>query len=184
MVRKAEPAGREAPARGRLSRDLILATARRVAADEGLGAVSMRRLGYELDVWPMSLYRHFRDKDELLDAIVDSAADEVAAPAGGPWRARLRRLLDDTRAMLGADPEGLRTRFPRALETEGMVRLTEAGTAILVEAGLAEEEAAGAWRALFAYAFGFAGLDGDDAGFGDGLELMLDGLEAQLRVSA
>jgi AcrR family transcriptional regulator len=166
-------------ARNRLSRELIVSTARRIANEEGLGALSMRRLGYELDVWPMSLYRHFRDKDELLDAIVDSAAEEVAAPAGGPWRARLRTLLADTRAMLGEDPEGLRTRFPRALETEGMLQLTEGGVAILREAGLPPEDAARAWDALFGYTFGVAGLGGGDAAFENGLELVLDGLEAR-----
>lgn len=157
--------------------------AREIAAEEGLGAVSMRRLGYELDVWPMSLYRHFRDKDELLDTIVDSAADEVAAPARGSWRARLARLLTDTRTMLGEDPEGLRTRFPGALDTPGMRRLTESGTEILVGAGLPADEAAAAWRALFAYAFGFAGLGGE-AEFEHGLELMLDGLEARMGIAA
>ncbi|MDQ3934000.1 MAG: TetR/AcrR family transcriptional regulator [Actinomycetota bacterium] len=168
------------PARGRLSRDRILAAARAIAAAEGLGAVSMRRLGYELDVWPMSLYRHFRDKDELLDAIVDSAADEIAAPAGGSWRTRLTRLLADTHAMLGEDPEGLRTRFPRALETDGMVRVREAATAILTDAGLGAEDAAATWRALLAYAVGFAGLGGGEGEFEHGLELVLDGVEARL----
>ena len=170
--------------RNRLSRELIVSTARAIAAADGLAAVSMRRLGYELDVWPMSLYRHFRDKDELLDAVVDSAAEEVAAPARGPWRSRLRRLLEDTRAMLGEDPEGLRTRFPRALETDGMQRLSEAGVAILVDAGLSGEDADRAWRALFGYTFGVAGLGGGDGQFEHGLDLLLDGLEARLRVAA
>jgi AcrR family transcriptional regulator len=170
--------------RNRLSRDRILQAAREIAEREGLAAVSMRRLGYELEVWPMSLYRHFRDKDELLDAIVDSAAEEIATPAGGAWRTRLTQLLADTRTMLGEDPEGLRTRFPRALETEGMLRLTEAGGAILEEAGLPAGEAARAWRALFAYTFGLAGLGSNDAEFEHGLGLMLDGLEARLGVSA
>ena len=170
--------------RNRLSRDRILQAARAIAAKEGLSAVSMRRLGYELEVWPMSLYRHFRDKDELLDAIVDSAAEEIAAPPRGSWRARLGRLLTDTRAMLGEDPEGLRTRFPGALETDGMVRLTGTGVSILEEAGLDADEAACAWRALFGYTFGVAGLGEDDAEFEHGLSLMLDGLEARLGVTA
>lgn len=181
MAHKEQPLGRaQGSVRGRLSRDRIVAAARRIAAAEGLPAVSMRRLGFELDVWPMSIYRHFRDKDELLDAIVDSAAEEVAAPARGSWRHRMGRLLADTRAMLGADPEGLRTRFPGALETEGMTRLTSAGVAILEDAGLPPAEAASAWQALFGYTFGVAGLGGDDTEFERGLELMLDGLEARL----
>jgi AcrR family transcriptional regulator len=178
MARQPTPPGRPT----RLSTERIVAAARGIAEREGLAAVSMRRLGYELDVWPMSLYRHFRDKDELLDAVVDRAAEEVAAPARGSWRSRMLGLLGDTRTMLGSDPEGLRTRFPRALETEGMVKLTEAGIAILEDAGLPSEDAARAWHALFGYAFGAASLGADDAGFEDGLELMLDGVAGRLGV--
>ena len=161
-----------------------MAAARAVAEAEGLAAVSMRRLGYELDVWPMSLYRHFRDKDELLDAVVDRAADEIDAPARGPWRSRMRRLLADTRAMLGSDPAGLRTRFPQALETEGMIGLADAGVAILEDAGFPGDDATLVWRALFGYTFGVAGLGAADAEFEHGLELMLDGVEARLAVAA
>lgn len=189
MARKPHPppghsGGEATPRAARLSRERIVAAARSIAEEEGLAAVSMRRLGYELDVWPMSLYRHFRDKDELLDAVVHSAAEAIEAPVDGDWRARVTRLLADTRAMLGEDPEGLRTRFPRALETGGMLQLGEAGIAILEEAGLAREDAADVWQALFGYTFGIAGLGAADEDFERGLGLMLDGLEARLAARA
>ena len=151
-----------APRAGRLSRERIVEAALEVVAREGLDALSMRRLAQELDVWPMSVYRYFRDKEELLDAVVDGAAEEIALTAGsGSWREQIRDLLHDARAALGQDPAGLRTRFTRAMLTPGALRLSEAGLRILQDAGFEPGEAARAWRALCGYAFGFTGFDDD-----------------------
>jgi AcrR family transcriptional regulator len=185
----------------RLSRDLILATAARIARDEGIEALSMRRLARALDVWPMSVYRYFTDKDALLDALAAEVAGDVALPVeSADWRARLRALLEEARAAL-ADPVG--GRMGRAfLMPEGM-RLTDAGLAVLADAGLDGDQAASAWRALWSYTFGFAtftlaepvaaaiealpdagypelaaALASDDE-FARGLELLLDGIEAR-----
>ena len=145
---------------GRLSRERIVEAALAVVARDGLDALSMRRLAQELDVWPMSVYRYFRDKDELLDAVVEAAADEVAVGGRvGSWRDRIRDLLHEARAALGHDPAALGTRFARAMLTPGALRLSEAGLAILQEAGFEPDEAARAWRALCGYAFGFTAFD-------------------------
>jgi AcrR family transcriptional regulator len=169
----------------RLSRDLILAAAAEIARDEGIEALSMRRLARALDVWPMSVYRYFEDKDALLDALAAGAAADVALPgASADWRARLHALLDEARAAL-ADPVGGRT--GRAfLQPEGL-RVAEAGLAILADAGIEGDGAATAWRALWSYTFGFATFDpagpADDAEFARGLDLLLVGLEASFAVS-
>jgi AcrR family transcriptional regulator len=167
----------------RLSRDLILAAAEQIARSEGIGALSMRRLARALDVWPMSVYRYFGDKDALLDALAANAAAKVTIPdTGVGWRERLRALLDEVRGAL-ADPLG--GRLHRA--SDGL-RLSEAGLAILADAGLEEETAASAWRALWSYTLGFVtstpaepsgASSADDAEFDRGLELLLDGLEAR-----
>jgi AcrR family transcriptional regulator len=145
---------------GRLSRERIVEAALAVVARDGLDALSMRRLAQELDVWPMSVYRYFRDKDELLDAVVEAAADEVAlGAASGSWRDRIRALLGQARAALGEHPAGLRARFTRAMLTPGALRLSDAGLAILADAGFDPDEAARAWRALCGYALGFTAFD-------------------------
>src|SRR4051794_17134970 len=73
-----------------LSRERILDGALRLIEREGLGALSMRRLAQELDVWPMAVYHYFRDKAELLDAVAASAAGLVELPSpGDSWRGRL-----------------------------------------------------------------------------------------------
>jgi AcrR family transcriptional regulator len=146
--------------RTRLSRERIVEAALGVVAREGLDALSMRRLAQELDVWPMSVYRYFRDKEELLDAVVDGATDDVVPlPAAGTWREQIGALLRQARAALGAEAGGLGPRFTRAMLTPGALRVSEAGVRILRDAGLEPDEAAQAWRALCGYVFGFAAFD-------------------------
>jgi TetR/AcrR family tetracycline transcriptional repressor len=140
-----------------LSQERILAVARRLVEEEGLDALSMRRLGQELDVWPMSVYRYFRDKEELLDAVAASAAEDFELPTRrGSWRTQMTQLLSGARARLAADPAGLASRLPRTFFEPGGQRLSEAAMAILVGAGFSEHDAASAWRALWSYTFGFA----------------------------
>jgi TetR/AcrR family tetracycline transcriptional repressor len=138
----------------RLSQERILAAARTIVEKEGLDALSMRRLAQELDVWPMSVYRYFSDKDALLDALAASAAGEVSPPrAGASWREQMLELLQQARAAMGADTG---SRLPRAFLTPPVLRISEAGLAILEEAGFDADEAARAWRALWSYTYGFA----------------------------
>jgi AcrR family transcriptional regulator len=148
----------------KLSRQRIVDVALEVVARDGLDALSMRRLAQELDVWPMSVYRYFRDKEELLDAVVAGAAGEVAVgEVAGPWRERIRELLLEARAAFGREPAGLRARFTRAMLTPGALRLSEAGLRILQDAGFEPAEAARAWHALCGYTFGFTGFDDESA---------------------
>jgi AcrR family transcriptional regulator len=179
-----------------LSKERILAAARRLVEQEGMGGLSMRRLAQELDVWPMSVYRYFQDKDALLDAVAASAAEEFELPSGrGSWRAQITTLLESARARIASDPEGMAGRLPRAFFEPGGRRLSDAAIAILTDAGFPEREAASAWRALWSYTFGFATFsvapapwwsgaladafaDGEE--FERGLERLLDGLAARL----
>src|SRR3954449_11669025 len=116
--------------RQRLSREMVLDAAAKIATRDGLDALSMRRLAQELDVWPMSIYTYFRDKEELLDALTESAMEAVTVPsARASWRNQIRALLHETRRVFGPD---LTSRLPRALAAP---RLTDAGVSILARAG-------------------------------------------------
>jgi DNA-binding transcriptional regulator YhcF (GntR family) len=72
----------------------IVAAAIEIADGEGLAAVSMRRVGAQLDAAPMSLYRHVADKDGLLVAMMDSVFGEAALPDPAPpgWRPQLELI--------------------------------------------------------------------------------------------
>jgi TetR/AcrR family transcriptional regulator, tetracycline repressor protein len=159
--------------RTRLSRERIIESALEVVERDGWNSLSMRRLAQQLDVWPMAVYRYFRDKDELLDAISQAAAERVSVPsARGSWRSQMRKLLHESRRALGGQPPS------RAQLAPAGQLLSETGIRILHDAGLDRSDAATAWRALFAYALGFPA--DQQAEFEFGLECLLDGLEARL----
>jgi AcrR family transcriptional regulator len=159
--------------REQLSRELITNTALDVVAQEGLEALSMRRLAQELDVWPMSMYRHFRDKEDLLDAVAAAGAEGVVPPPGrGSAADRLRTLAGEVRAVLARQPQELRRRTP---SSAGVQRVNESAEAVLSEDGASPAEATAAWRAVLAYVIGSIELGAEDADFDDGLERVLRG---------
>lgn len=65
-------AARPRRARDSLSREIIVAAADRVVEREGLDRLTFQSIGEELGAHPTSIYRHFRDKDELLLALIDT----------------------------------------------------------------------------------------------------------------
>ncbi|MGW1635481.1 GntR family transcriptional regulator [Streptomyces lavendulae] len=69
----------------------IVRTAVEIADAEGLAALTMRRLGAELGVSAMSLYRHVRNKEQLVVLMADEVFGEEALPERPPphWRSRL-----------------------------------------------------------------------------------------------
>ena len=88
--------------RERLNRDRVLQAAVALADRSGIDAVSMRALAQDLGVVPMALYKHVRDKDELLDGMVDVLIDEFEPPDPAlDWKAAIRhRLLSARRVVL------------------------------------------------------------------------------------
>jgi AcrR family transcriptional regulator len=74
-------------------REEILDAADRILTNEGIGALTMRRLADELDMRAPSLYKHMRDKDELLAALQERALESMGhdLQAAGSDLARLAR---------------------------------------------------------------------------------------------
>lgn len=171
--------------RNPLSRERIVETSLRVLEQDGWDALSMRRLAQELDVWPMAVYRYFRDKDELVDALVDHTAGTIELPATeGRWRDQLRGLLDAARSGLGRLPPELRTRLGALLVAPDAPGLAKQGIELLESAGLEAEQARMGWSALGAYVIGALEIAPDDAEFEFGLERLLDGLESACAIAA
>jgi AcrR family transcriptional regulator len=161
----------------RLSRERILDAALALVARDGLEGLSMRRLAQDLDVWPMSLYRYFRDKDELVAALADAAAEDIAPPATvGPWREQMHELLGQARAIFARHPGGLRPQD----HGPAAARVRDAGLAILQRAGFGDDEAQRAWQALLAYTAGAAAFNSSTADYEYGLARILDGLQSRL----
>jgi AcrR family transcriptional regulator len=80
------------PKRGpkpRASLEEIVDTAVRVADQEGLDAVSTRRIADEVGISTMSVYTYVPSKHELFDLMLDRIYSELASGGDGDWRARL-----------------------------------------------------------------------------------------------
>ncbi len=101
---RTEPAGR----RPRFTRAEIARAALRIADDEGIDALSMRRLAAELDAATMTLYHYIRTKDELLALVTDAVMGEVVLPPGEAlpqdWREAVRVIAHRSRVVLGRHP--------------------------------------------------------------------------------
>lgn len=95
-------------ARGSLDRDLILSEAVRFIDDEGLGQLTMRRLGKHLGVEAMALYRYVPSRDDLLDGVVHTVLEEFVDPeeeASAPsWQDYLQRVAHGVRSVAVAHP--------------------------------------------------------------------------------
>ena len=72
-----------------LSRERVLRAAITLADRGGIEALTMRRLGQELGVEAMSLYKHVSNKDDVLDGIVDLVLGDIDVPP--PVRRGARR---------------------------------------------------------------------------------------------
>jgi AcrR family transcriptional regulator len=168
----------------RLSRERIVDASLGVLEKDGWEALSMRRLAQELDVWPMAVYRYFRDKDELVDALVGHAVETLEAPAvAGGWRNRLHGLLEAARARLERLPPELRSRLGAVLFAPDREGLAASGIEALEEAGFEPDQATAAWSALGAFTIGYveiAPVLSDAAEFDFGLDRLLDGFELAL----
>src|SRR5262249_17564173 len=89
-----------------LSREAIALSAVGVADDEGLEAVTIRRLAQQHGVTPTALYWHFKEKDQLLDGMAEQLFADVQLPPedSASWQHQLRSVLEAFLAALRPHP--------------------------------------------------------------------------------
>lgn len=139
-----------------LSRDRIIDAAVKVADREGLAAVTMRRLGQQLGVEAMSLYKHVADKDDVLAGIADCVASEFELPSRDvDWRMAIRASSIAAYAVLSRHPWA-----GPLLESDsdpGPARLAylDAVVSVLHDAGFSLRDVAHAFGALDSHLYGF-----------------------------
>jgi TetR/AcrR family tetracycline transcriptional repressor len=90
-----------------ISRRAALEAALDIIDNEGLAALSIRRLGEALNVNGASLYHHFKGKDDILIGATQLALADVTAPRSDSdnWRVWLPMNAYRTRQALIAHPE-------------------------------------------------------------------------------
>jgi AcrR family transcriptional regulator len=119
----------------------IVQAAVKVAAAEGLAAVSMKRIATELGASAMSLYRYVSAKDELLALMVDAAIGVPSAPAPGEdWRAGLARWAWGYHDALRRHTWALRVPIAGPPVTPNQTAWIEDGLTSLRETALRESE--------------------------------------------
>jgi AcrR family transcriptional regulator len=154
MPRPAKPA---TEARIPLSRDRVLRAAVAFADQNGIGTLSMRKLGEALGVEAMSLYNHVANKDELLDGMVDLVFSEIDLPAGGAgWKAAMRRRAVSARQALSRHRWAIGLMESRTSPGPATLRHHDAVIGSLRDAGFSIEMAAHAFSVLDSYTYGFA----------------------------
>ncbi len=152
--------------RGRLSRSVVVAAALELIDTEGLGGLSMRRVGQRLKVEAMSLYGYIANREALLDAVVDSIIDELWAdpevaftPQDG-WQDYLSRLAWGVRRFAVAHPRAfplVATRPPEAPFVRPplrSLRWLEAFLTALRREGFTDEAVLYAYRAFTSFLLG------------------------------
>ncbi|HEY1919052.1 MAG TPA: TetR/AcrR family transcriptional regulator [Streptosporangiaceae bacterium] len=101
-----DPPWRKEPRSGRvpLTRDAIVDAALRVLDADGIDGLSMRRVGEELKVGAASIYWHVRNKDELLQLILERVIAEMRLPEPDPghWKEQLREYAFAVRDVLNS----------------------------------------------------------------------------------
>jgi AcrR family transcriptional regulator len=143
----------ETALRPRLDRRRVLEVALGLVDREGLEALTMRRLGAELGVDPMTIHHHAESKDRLLDGIAELLWEEVALPTDSVDPAEaLRTLARSVRDLFRRHPQAapliLRcSRLPRS-ELEVFKAYLD-----VLEAGGVREPAA-VLRPLLSYGLG------------------------------
>jgi len=109
--------------RAPLTRDRIVRAGLEIADASGVEAVTMRRVGQELGFEAMSLYRHVKGKDDLLDGMLDVVLAEWELPSDDePWAEAVRTSALSVHAALRRHPWAA-----RLLMTPGHLRPARLG---------------------------------------------------------
>ncbi|MFD1547530.1 TetR/AcrR family transcriptional regulator C-terminal domain-containing protein [Nonomuraea guangzhouensis] len=143
--------------RTQLTRERVVAAAIELADRDGIEAVSMRRLAQELGVEAMSLYTHVRNKDDLLDGMVDAVIDEIPITAdGADWKTSLRTTVLAARGIILRHTWAPRTVETRTAPGPAVPRYANAVIGILREGGFSVALAHHALHILGSRVLGFS----------------------------
>ena len=192
---------------GSITREQIVNAAVRNLRRGGFEAMTIRGLASDMGVAPMSLYRHIRDKDDILDEVVERLLGPVWEPdhEHEDWKDWVVEASDKLRQFLVAEPAALHVYLSHPVVSPSALARMEAMLEVLRECLDDEEAAQRAYGAIQTYTVGFAALeasrsgwsppDGDEiairlaalttpAQFTEGLRYLLSGIDRRSEPSA
>jgi len=151
----------------RLDRESILDAAFAVAEEAGHRGLTMRRVGAELGADPTAVYRHFRNKDELITAMADRLFGGVIEHyPDGPWREGLRNGMVMGRRVYRRHPGFAEALAATPDDTPNLERIAERVLGLLRKAGLTDGDAVLFYHLIVNYVAGTGVFEAvaDDAG--------------------
>ncbi len=155
-AKMATRARRAAKPRTTLTRDRVLRAAISLADRDGIESLSMRNLGGRLGVEAMSLYNHVRNKEDMLDGMVDVVFSEIDLPPSGvDWRTAMRQRAISAHRVLLRHPWANGLMESRTSPGPANLRHHDAVLGSLRGAGFSVEMAAHAYSMLDSYVYGF-----------------------------
>ena len=151
--------------RPQLTRQRVMTVAIELADRDGIDSISMRKLAQELGVEAMSLYTHVRNKDDLLDGMVDAVIGQIPISADGAgWKASLRQMALAARSVILRHPWAARTIETRSAPGPAALRYINAVLGIFREGGFSIAQAHHGLHILGSRALGFTQDLFDDSG--------------------
>src|SRR6188508_79562 len=138
-----------------LSKERIFQAAIDVADREGLQALTMRRLGAELGVEAMAVYKHVSSKDDILDGMVELVVSRIDTPAErADWRDAMRSRAISAREVLRRHSWAIGLLDSRRSMGPNQLRYVDAVLGSLRSAGFSVDDAAHAFSLLDSYVYG------------------------------
>lgn len=158
--------------RGSLTSEAILDAAEAVAVD-GFDALTMREVAARLGAAPMSLYRYYATKDELVDALLDRVLGRLdVPPPTKDWVDDVRAYVLAHRRLLEEHPWAVSVLFTHPTPGPNSVAIGEELLARLDRGGVTGEPAVVAFSALLALNYGWSAFTtGRDSGAPDAADL-------------
>ena len=151
--------------RPQLTRQRVMTVAIELADRDGIDSISMRKLAQELGVEAMSLYTHVRNKEDLLDGMVDAVIGQIPISADGAgWKASLRQMALAARTVVLRHPWAARTIETRSAPGPAALRYINAVLGIFREGGFSIAQAHHGLHILGSRALGFTQDLFDDSG--------------------
>lgn len=196
---------RKRAAWGSITREQVVEVASRAVSQGRYEEMSIRSLADELGVAPMSLYHHVRDKDDLLDDVVDRLLSSAWKPDADErdWLSWIAQTAEKLREFLIGQPAALYVylRHPPLAPTAS--ERMETVLRVLRRSGFDDGAARRAYAAVQVYTVGFSSLEASRARwlsthasddprfqelaaltsphqFAEGLGYLLEGIERQM----
>lgn len=147
--------GRVAPvlSYGALDRAHLTKHLMALAQQVGVDKVTMRTLAAEAGTSASSVYYHVKDKNEMLDLLIEAIVDSIEIPSGGDWEQRLVRLYTNAWHVLLA-VRGSAALLQQRPHTRAAANMDQATRQLLRESGLATDDSDGAHAVLYIHLLG------------------------------